>query len=58
VFATSTILKAFPKLSLVSFSIVDDAGELREDATEEDTLSLEYGCGLFEFTKLPPVHHD
>ena len=51
VFAPVTVLRAFPQLSLVSFSYVDDAGRLHEDAVPVTIPALEYGCGLFEFSK-------
>ncbi len=55
VFASSTIVKAFPRLSLLSFSLVDDAGALHEDVALGSDKGLEFGCGLFEFTKLTEV---
>jgi hypothetical protein len=51
VFAPQTVLEAFSKLRLVSFSFVGDDGALYENA---DPLALphsELACGLFEFTK-------
>ncbi|MGA3082689.1 MAG: DUF268 domain-containing protein [Terracidiphilus sp.] len=51
VFFPSTIMAAFARLSLVSFSYVDDAGSLHENTDPAQTPDLEYGCGLFEFTK-------
>jgi len=51
VFAPETILSTFKDLSLVSFSYVDDAGHLHEDQSPLRLPELEYGCGLFEFTK-------
>lgn len=52
VFAPVTILSAFPKLSLLSFSYVDDVGRLHEERNPQGLPDLEYGCGLFQFTKL------
>jgi SAM-dependent methyltransferase len=52
VLACVTVLEAFSKLSLISFSFVDDAGDLHEDDDPAAIPELEYGCGLFEFTKL------
>jgi hypothetical protein len=54
VFATSTILSSFSGLSLVSFSCIDDDGDLHEDLLPTGLPQTEYGCGLFEFTKLQP----
>jgi hypothetical protein len=51
VFAASTIMEEFGSLSLVSFSLVDDAGRLHEDVKPSMAEASEYGCGLFEFTK-------
>ena len=51
VFAISTIMKRFAKLSLLSFSFVNDAGRLHEDCEPKEEQGTEYGCGLFEFTK-------
>jgi hypothetical protein len=51
VFAPATIMSAFSELSLVSFSYVDDAGELQKDRDPRNIPDLEFGCGLFEFTR-------
>ena len=51
VFAPETILTTFSGLSLLSFSYVDDAGQLHEDRNPTAIPQIEYGCGLFEFTK-------
>jgi SAM-dependent methyltransferase len=51
VFAVDTIVNTLSELSLVSFSFVDDEGQLHKDATLARTPVCEYGCGLFEFTK-------
>jgi hypothetical protein len=51
VFAVNTILSTFSRLTLLSFSYVDDAGELHEQCALSAIPSLEHGCGLFEFTK-------
>jgi hypothetical protein len=51
VFAVPTILRAFSRLKLVSFSLVDDAGRLHADVNPAVIPETEYGCGLFEFTK-------
>jgi len=51
VFDPATILSAFPELTLESFSFVDDEGALHEDQDPKRLPRLEYGCGLFEFSK-------
>lgn len=51
VFSPSTILSAFSGLSLLSFSFVDDDGCLWGNPNPTDLPEIEYGCGLFEFTK-------
>jgi SAM-dependent methyltransferase len=51
VFAPSTILSAFPKLKLVSFSHVGDDGKFYSDTCPEDVETADYSCGIFEFTK-------
>lgn len=52
VFSPATILSAFSQLSLVSYSYVDDTGSLYANVDPAQTPELEYGCGLFEFTKI------
>jgi len=54
VFAPATILSAFSQTKLLSFSYVDDDGNLHEDANPMSLPELEYGCGLFEFTNVTP----
>jgi hypothetical protein len=51
VFASSTIVNAFPHLTLLSYSLVCDDGALHEDVVPGAEIGVEYGCGLFEFTK-------
>lgn len=51
IFSPATIINSFDGLSLVSFSVVDDAGSLYEDVDYRTLPEFEYGCGLFEFTK-------
>lgn len=51
VFAPATVLAAFAGLRLVSFAMVDDAGDLHEDAEPHDAERATYACGLFELTK-------
>ena len=53
IFSPGTILEAFGDLRLVSFSAVNDAGDLEHDTAPERFLSATYACGLFEFTKDP-----
>jgi len=52
IFAPQTIIDSFPKLHLISFSFVGDDGCLYLDAELAAAESCDYGCGLFEFTKL------
>ncbi len=52
VFAPRTILDAFAGLAVVSFSFVDDAGDLHENADPLRLPRSEMACGLFEFTKV------
>ncbi len=58
VFAPATILSAFPRLSLRSFSFVGDDGTLHENRDLHSLPELEYGCGLFEFSKSPTISGD
>ncbi len=51
VFAPKTILDSFPQLQLLSFSYVGDDGRLYEDTDLAAAAQLDYGCGLFQFTK-------
>ena len=51
VFAPESVPAMFAPLRLESFSLVDDAGAFREGAALEVARSLEYGCGMFEFTR-------
>lgn len=46
-----TILGYFKKLELISFSAVDDAGTFRENVNCKDFKELDYGCGMYLFTK-------
>ena len=52
VFAPKTIVDSFPQLQLLSFSYVADDGNLYEDADLASAAKCDYGCGLFQFTKL------
>lgn len=51
VFSPGTVRAFFPELQLKSFSLVDDSGQLNEEVPLEAGVSLDYGCGLFEFVK-------
>jgi hypothetical protein len=51
VFAPSTVLNTLEDLSLVSFSAVDDLGDLRADCEPADVANAQYACGLFEFRR-------
>jgi SAM-dependent methyltransferase len=55
VFSIQTILAGADRLQLISFSYVDDAGALHEDVAVTAAPQMEYGCGLFEFTKPEPA---
>jgi hypothetical protein len=46
-----SILKMFPQLKLINFSMVNDNGEYVENAAVENAVEFEYGCGLFHFRK-------
>ncbi len=52
VFAPATILEALADLQLVSFSAVDDAGDLAENVNPENYATALFSCGLFEYTKM------
>lgn len=51
VFSPLTVIAALEALHLVSFSAVNDAGQLVEPADPAAFTSADYSCGLFEFTK-------
>jgi hypothetical protein len=52
IFDVSTVLTQFKQLRLMSFSYVDDMGDLHEGACPSDVpRNTSCGCGLFEFTK-------
>ncbi|MGE0351074.1 class I SAM-dependent methyltransferase [Hydrogenophaga sp.] len=55
VFATKTILALLGKLSLVSFSLVDDAGRYWPDCSTDRANDQDYGCGMFVLEK--PRNH-
>lgn len=47
-----TILDYFRGLTLVQFSVVDDNGSFFENVRPEDYEKINFGCGLFLFTKV------
>jgi len=51
VFGAATLLAMFAPLRLEGFALVDDAGRYRDPATMDSAAGLEYGCGMFEFSK-------
>jgi SAM-dependent methyltransferase len=53
IFDVRTVLDAFEDLELLSFSFVND-GQLYEDVSPDAAADMDYGCGLFEFTKVKP----
>lgn len=51
VFSPQTILNYFKPLDLISFSVVTDDGEYVENVNWRNYQHLNYGCGMFLFTK-------
>jgi SAM-dependent methyltransferase len=51
VFAAESIVSMLGGLRLECFALVDDQGRFMEDAALAAAQGLDYGCGLFEFTK-------
>lgn len=51
IFSPSSILREFAELELVSFSAVNDDGDLALDADPTQYETARYACGLFEFTR-------
>lgn len=51
VFAPNEILELFTTLKLVEFSVVDDSGIFHERTDPKLYAHLDYGCGMFVFTK-------
>jgi SAM-dependent methyltransferase len=51
VFAAASLLQMFAPLRLEGFALVDDAGRFRDPAAPERAGGLEYGCGMFEFSR-------
>lgn len=52
VFDAARFAALFAPLRLQRFGFVDDDGSLRGDADVADTRRCEYGCGLFEFSRI------
>ena len=51
IFDVRTILEVFRNLELVSFSFIGSDGYVHENASPQQTIGMEYACGLFEFSK-------
>lgn len=51
VFSRRTVERMFEPLRLENFSLVDDTGDIRAGASEDQVDACEYGCGLFHFRK-------
>jgi len=51
VFKPISITQYFGDLELLKFSLVDDSGHFVEEADLDSAAYLDYGCGMFEFTK-------
>lgn len=49
--SVKTIKNYFNKLKLESFSVVDDDGKFHENVNINKFSNMNYGCGLFMFTK-------
>lgn len=52
VHAPETVLQMFPKMKLLEFSWVDDAGNFHEDTPVGEAKLQEYACGMFLLEKL------
>jgi SAM-dependent methyltransferase len=52
VHSPASVVALFPLLDLQEFSYVDDAGKFHEHTSLANAQDLDYGCGLFLFTKL------
>ncbi len=46
--------KLFPELRLESFSFIDDAGKMNGGIAPSAAPAMDYGCGLFEFSRPAP----
>lgn len=53
IFSPEEFTTLFNRLSLVSFSWVDDDGSLHMDADVNEAAGADYGCGFFEFERSP-----
>jgi SAM-dependent methyltransferase len=51
VFSPQTIVGWMRGLRMEGFSLVDDDGRFQADASPDAAASLDYGCGMFEFTR-------
>ena len=51
VFAPETVVAMFAPLRLQAFALTDDSGAFHDPAPLEAARSLDYGCGMFEFTR-------
>ena len=51
VFSAPALRSLFPDLLLQEFALVDDEGKFDPDARVESAQHLEYGCGMYVFTK-------
>ena len=54
VYLPKNVPKLFPELKLESFSLIDDEGEMRSGIAPTAAPEMEYGCGLFEFSRPLP----
>ncbi|MBN2395565.1 MAG: DUF268 domain-containing protein [Candidatus Atribacteria bacterium] len=45
------IPEVFNKLTLISFSYVNDNGDLIENCNPSEVKNINYGCGIYEFTR-------
>jgi SAM-dependent methyltransferase len=53
VFAAESVVAMFSSLQLEEFAFVDDRGAFQHRASLESVKGLEFGCGMFKFTKTP-----
>jgi predicted SAM-dependent methyltransferase len=53
VFSPQQIIDALPELKLIEFSLIEDDSAIKwtQNAKIEDARDLNYGCGLFRFTR-------
>jgi SAM-dependent methyltransferase len=51
VFAPQSVLRMFGALEANGFALVDDAGRFHPGARAKDAAALEYGCGMYVFTR-------